>query len=284
MGGMRGWGRLWYFPEKADARQRINSMMKPILFSVASFPVRAYSAFLLLAMVSGFLALRQLWRASALRSGSIYIFCAGAILSGLVGGRLGYAALHIAHYAAEPGRLLRFWQEGGEMAWGAIGALLAWSWVYSHRIGVSTGAFFDALAPPAALAEGIVRWGCLLNGCCYGRETAGFPGVLLPDLNGHWAVRYPTQILYSAAALGLFALLWVGRKQKPFSGSLALVYLIVYAASRLAIGPLRGDYATSQQRLISLGLDLLLLAVGSGLTLWQVRQSRKARQVYLETP
>jgi phosphatidylglycerol:prolipoprotein diacylglycerol transferase len=249
--------------------------MKPILFYVGSFPVRAYSLFLLLGMGAGFLVLRRGWKESGLRPGSIYLFCAGAILCALVGGRLGYVLLHGAQIAAEPGRWLRFWQVGGEVAWGAMGALLAWSWVYSRRAAVSTAVFFDLLAPPAALAEGIMRWGCLLNGCCYGRETTGFPGMVLPDLNGRWALRYPTQVLYSAVGLGLFALLWAGRRKKPFAGFLALMFLILYSASRLAIGALRGDYATTGSRFAFLGLDLALLIVGAGLMAWQVRRARK---------
>jgi phosphatidylglycerol:prolipoprotein diacylglycerol transferase len=252
--------------------------MKPILFYLGSFPVRAYSVFLLLGMGVGFLVLRRRWKESGLRPGSIYVFCAGAIVSGLLGGRLGYVFLHVTDYVTEPGRLLRFWQEGGEAAWGAIGALLAWSWVCSRRMDVSTAVFFDLLAPPAALAEGIMRWGCLLNGCCYGREAAGFAGVYLPDLNGHWALRYPTQVLYSAVGLGLFAVLWAGREKKPFAGFLALTYLILYTASRLGIGFLRGDYEALEFRFVFLGLDLALLVVGVGLMVWQVGRSRKNRE------
>jgi len=252
--------------------------MKPILFHIGSFPVHAYSIFLLLGIGSGFLVLRQIWKESGLRPGSIYFFCTVAILSGLVGGRLGYVAMHAAEYVTAPGHLLNSWQASGETAWGAIVAVLAWSWVYSRHVKVSTGEFFDLLAPPAALAEGIMRWGCLLNGCCYGREATGFPGMYLPDLNGQWARRYPTQVLYSAVALGLFALLWAGRGQKPFAGFLALMYTILYATSRLSIGLLRGDYGTPESRMISLSLDLVLLSVGIGLMVWQVQQSRKSRE------
>lgn len=252
--------------------------MKPILFYVGAFPIRAYGLLLLLGMLAGFLALRRAWGESALRPGAIYRFCAGAIVSSLVGGRLGYVLLHAAEYAAEPARLLHFWQEGGEVAWGAIGALLAWSWAYALRAGVAPSAFFDLLTLPATLGEGIMRWGCLLNGCCYGREVAGFPGLYLPDLNGHWTWRYPTQILYSAVGLGLFTLFWTGRQRTPFAGFLALTYLILYPASRLAIGALRGDYQTVEARTLSLGLDLALLVLGLGLMAWRVGQERRCRE------
>ena len=252
--------------------------MKPVLFYVGSFPVRAYGAFLLLGMAAGFLVLRRVWQEVGLRPGAIYFFCAGAIVSSLLGGRLGYVLVHAPEYLAEPARLLRPWQVGGEVAWGAVGALLAWSWAYSRRVGIGSAAFFDLLALPATLAEGIMRWGCLLNGCCYGREAAGFPGMYLPDLSGQWALRYPTQVLYSAVGLGLFALLWTGRRRKPFDGFLALLYVVLYAASRLGIGLLRGDYGTAEARMVSLGLDVVLLTVGAGAMGLQARKSRKRRE------
>ena len=247
--------------------------MKPILFYLGTWPLHAYSLFLLLGMGAGFLALHQGWREAGLRPGAIYGFGAGVVLAGLVGGRLGYLLLH-AGDATAPGPTLRLWQGGGEAAWGALIALLAWSWAYSRRAGVSTGDFFDLLAPPAALAEGVMRWGCLLNGCCYGRETTDL-GLYLPNLDGQWAFRYPTQVLYSAVGLGLFALLWTGRKKKPFAGFLALLYLILYSASRLGIGFLRGDYATPMHQAVSLSLDLAILAVGVSWMAWRVRQLRK---------
>ena len=252
--------------------------MKPILFYIGSFPVHAYSLVLLLGMASGFYVLRRDWKEAGFESGSVCFFCAGAILCSLLGGRLGYIALHVSEYVAGQGHSSPLWQMHGVAAWGAIGALLVWTWVYARRLGVSNWELFDVLAPPAALAEAIVRCGCLLNGCCYGRAATGFPAMVLPDLDGRWMSRYPTQILYSAVALGLFVLLWTGRRRKLFAGFPTLMYVTFYAAGRLAVGPLRGDYTTAQSRLVSLGLDLALLGVGLGSIFWQVRQARQGRE------
>jgi phosphatidylglycerol:prolipoprotein diacylglycerol transferase len=136
------------------------------------------------------------------------------------------------------------------------------------------GHFFDMLVPAAALAEGIMRWGCLLNGCCYGRETSSAFGVFLPDIYGDWAVRYPTQFMYSAVSLTLFVFLWRVRRDKPFPGFLALTYLLIYGSSRVAIGLLRGDYAPSLGLALFLGLDLVLVSAVGGLLAWQVWRHR----------
>ncbi len=45
---------------------------------------------------------------------------------------------------------------------------------------------------PLTLA--VARVGCLLAGCCYGRETTAWPALVLSDVHGFWASRYPTHV------------------------------------------------------------------------------------------
>src|SRR5207247_3362245 len=81
----------------------------------------------------------------------------------------------------------RFW-EGGLVLYGAIiGALIAYGFAYfvvvrKHQ--VSTWKLADILAPSLALGIGIGRFGCLLNGCCFGT-------VASPDCPGWWCLRFP---------------------------------------------------------------------------------------------
>ncbi len=247
--------------------------MHPVLFHVGPYAIRSYSIFLLLGMIAGYLLLRRGWREAGLRPGAVYGFCAGAIVSALLGGRLSYVLLHWQEKGGDLGRVLPFWQGEGEAACGAIVALLLWTYAYGRRAGLNTWHFFDLLVPAAAMAEGIMRWGCFLNGCCYGRETSGMLGAFLPDIDGSWAVRYPTQLLYSTVGLTLFAFLWKVRKNKPYPGFLVLTYVSIYSASRAAIGLLRGDYATSQGLALFFGLDLALLGTAGVLFALQVWRS-----------
>jgi phosphatidylglycerol:prolipoprotein diacylglycerol transferase len=106
----------------------------------------------------------------------------------------------------------------------------------------------DIMAPSIALGYVFGRIGCLMNGCCYGRECS------LP-----WAIRYPeghathprgaaalpvhpTQIYDSLLSLSLYLFLaWLYRRKK-FDGQVFATYLVCYAFTRSLVEMFRGDY------------------------------------------
>lgn len=107
------------------------------------------------------------------------------------------------------GANLTQWFATGEQGKTVLGGLAAGYLavvLVKRRLGLSapTGMLFT---PAFCLGEAIGRWGCLLNGCCYGRPTR-VPWAIWQ----HHAWRHPTQIYLSLIALGLFASLqWSGR-------------------------------------------------------------------------
>lgn len=102
---------------------------------------------------------------------------------------------------------------------------------------------------PLLLAFG--RIGCLGAGCCYGRTTSSWLGVWLPDVAGHWTVRYPTQAMSGIANLLIFGILAAfehyakrraqGDKHWPFDGFLFLLYIGLFCIERFSMEWLRGD-------------------------------------------
>ena len=131
-----------------------------------------------------------------------------------------------------------------------LGALLGGivgGWLWSRRVGMSLGRSFDLWVVPVPLGQAIGRLGCFAAGCCYGKPTDSWLGVYLPDHEGFWAVRYPTQLLSATADLLIFVILlrlehWSARRSSPlFPGALFFVYLLLYAAKRFAIEFLRAD-------------------------------------------
>ena len=99
------------------------------------------------------------------------------------------------------------WLSGGLRWPGAVGGgALAW-YLYCRWRRLPSGPGFDVAAPLLPLTLAIVRIGCINAGCCYGWETTGWPSLYLPDPNGFWAQRYPTQLISLIVNLVLFALL-----------------------------------------------------------------------------
>ncbi len=107
------------------------------------------------------------------------------------------------------------------------------------------GRTFDLAFIGLPLGQAIARLGCFCAGCCYGRPANEWPAIYLPDAQGVWAMRFPAQLVASAADLAIFFLL-VGfeRYQNsrpgkpagwPFPGFLFLLYLSLYALKRFAL-------------------------------------------------
>jgi len=99
-----------------------------------------------------------------------------------------------------------------ERRWlGALGGASLAGYLYCRGHNLPVGRSFDLFAAPLPLALSVGRIGCLMAGCCYGREATTWPAILLPDTSGFWARRYPTQIadslfnLLIAITLGIIA-------------------------------------------------------------------------------
>ncbi len=135
-----------------------------------------------------------------------------------------------------------------------LGALLggaAAGWLWFRRGGLSWSRAFDLFIVPVPLSQAIGRIGCLAAACCHGKPTDSWLGLYLPDHDGFWAVRYPTQLLSAAADLLIFFLLLrleraIGRhrawsRRLAFAGALTVAYFLLYAAKRFAVEFLRAD-------------------------------------------
>jgi phosphatidylglycerol:prolipoprotein diacylglycerol transferase len=134
-------------------------------------------------------------------------------------------------------------QHGGLVYYGGlIGASLACI-LYSAWKKLPLWRLADILAPSIALGYFFGRWGCLMNGCCYGRPTTMPWGIRFPV--GHETYPnfvHPTEIYDSLLNLGLYVFLaWLYRRKK-FDGQVFAIYLICYAVTRSFVEFYRGDY------------------------------------------
>ncbi|MBN1136919.1 MAG: prolipoprotein diacylglyceryl transferase [Anaerolineae bacterium] len=124
----------------------------------------------------------------------------------IVGAAIEVALPYLADYAVHGIPLPPGWW-GGQRALGALagGALAGYLICRARRL--PAGRCFDLFAVPLPLGIAIARVGCLLQGCCYGRESTAWPALILPDVHGVWASRYPTQLASILANLVIFVVL-----------------------------------------------------------------------------
>jgi phosphatidylglycerol:prolipoprotein diacylglycerol transferase len=204
----------------------------------------------------------------------------------IVGGIIGARTLYVISYwreqfAAQPMEVIMVWRGGLVFYGGLIGASVGCV-LYTRWKKLPLWKLTDVLAPSLALGYAIGRIGCLLNGCCYGREchlpwAITFPPESRGALPG--VPRHPTEIYDSLLSLGwCVALAWLFRRKK-FDGQIFAIYLVGYALLRSFVEIFRGDYpqrylggwATPAQ-LVSMGI----LAAGLGLLVWLPRRGLSA--------
>jgi phosphatidylglycerol:prolipoprotein diacylglycerol transferase len=215
-----------------------------------------------------------------------HLIVQGMLLS-VVGG---FAGAHLITYlinvwlAAQQGILARL--EGISIAWGII-ATVAVAAVYCWWQRASLGRALDLVAPAVPLGLAIGRLGCFAAGCCYGNPTDSWLGMYLPDENGVWMVRYPTQLMSAAANLGIFFVLLAAERHGarrvgpnrswPFNGFLALLFVFFFAIKRLSISPLRAAGSAAVVGPFSLmQLSAMAgLAAAATLILWNLHRTKK---------
>jgi phosphatidylglycerol:prolipoprotein diacylglycerol transferase len=133
----------------------------------------------------------------------------------------------------------------------------------------------DAVAPAIAVATAVLRVGCFLGGCCFGRPSLLPWAVRFPAPSAAWtwqlnhglladdALRslpvHPLQLYFAAAALATAALLFRWRRRRPASGQLLYLYLAVHEPTKAALEWLRAEPHPAAA-LVSLALGTMALA------------------------
>ena len=249
--------------------------MHPILLRLGPVTLYAYGVALAAAFLTATgLAARTVRRLGAavqpLTEPAMVSFCYCALLGGIAGGRLFYVVLHWEVFQFSWGEIPALW-EGGLVWYGGFLGGVAAGWLYCRLNRLSFLPVVDLLAPFIALGHAIGRIGCFLNGCCYGKATTAWCGVVFP---GHDTPVLPTQLFETVGLLVVS--LAVRRLQTPerlrHPGRVFGAYLIGYAVLRFFLEGLRGDQpiwwaGLTLQQAVSLGV-----LVGGAL-LWRQRHN-----------
>jgi phosphatidylglycerol:prolipoprotein diacylglycerol transferase len=210
--------------------------MFPVLFSIGNFSVYAYGVFLALAFAIGVFGLARDARKKNLSEENLIDMSLWIMAAAVIGSRLLYILLELPYYLANPLEVFAVRSGGLSFHGGLAGGIIAGLW-YTRRHKMPQGVVADLVAPYLALGYGLVRIGCLLNGCCYGRKT-DLPWAL-PAAYLDSTPRHPTQLYAFFAGLLIFAILLYRKKRIGFNGQLFLEFIIYYSIYRFLIEFLR---------------------------------------------
>jgi prolipoprotein diacylglyceryltransferase len=212
----------------------------PREFLIAGHRVNSYKVFLCVGLHAAILATaaaaeRSGW--SPLRVGTAALLCA---IAGLIGARVYHLALNLQVHR-QAGLRASAWnpRTGGWSVFGGL-ALVPFSLLLQPWLGgMPVPVFWDHLAFGAPFGGALVRFGCVCNGCCVGRESPTWFALRQHDVHGVVRGRLPAQWLeigwWLLACVGA---LWLWPTPLP-AGSYGLAVLAWYGAGRVWLEPLR---------------------------------------------
>jgi phosphatidylglycerol:prolipoprotein diacylglycerol transferase len=203
--------------------------MYPVLFRVGDISVHAYGVLLALAFAAGIFGLARTARQAGLPEEKMLDMSLMIMVASVIGSRLLYILIEWPVFVADPLAVFAV-QSGGLSFHGGLAAGVLTGLWYTHRHRLPQGKVADLVAPLVALGYAIVRIGCLLNGCCFGRP-AEVPWAL-PAAYLDPTLRHPTQLYASAAAFLIFLILLYRRKRTRFHGQLFLEFIVYYSVYR----------------------------------------------------
>ncbi len=248
--------------------------MHPVLFHLGPLEIRAYGTMLMVGFLAAiWLSARQA-RKRGIDGGRILDVAVWVLIGGIVGARATFIAI-------DPSATWKdfpyLWQPGLSWYGGLGGGLLA-TLIYSRVTHVSFPSLADACTPGVALAYGIARIGCLLNGCCYGAPT-GLPWAARFGLDGGWTARsHPTQIYSALGSWAITCLLLYLSPRLRRPGQLFVIYLALYGVIRFVVEFLRKGYTAEVliEPLTQAQAASVILIVASLVVFWRLGKVRTA--------
>lgn len=172
----------------------------------------------------------------------IYNLAFTALIAGIVGARLTYAARYLSAFTASPASLISLnpglFDPFGGVAVGVIAAV-----IFGQRKNLPLWPTLDALTPLGMVLAVAFPLANLASGNAFGRETALPWGIEL------WgAIRHPVQMYETLAATGILILLWPGKgwlaRRVSNPGQSFLLFLALSAGARLFLEAFRGNSVT----------------------------------------
>ena len=220
--------------------------INPVIFSIGSLEFRWYSLAIMVAIFTAVWFVGREFRRKGLDDTNFGNIALVTIVSGILGARLFHIIDRLDEYLDDPASIINF-QEGGLAIYGAVvggffGAALAtriWKVPFLPAI--------DAIAPGLVLAQGIGRFGCLVNGDAWGAPTDSpfafvytNPDSFIPNrlLN---VPTHPYPIYDMVMNFAIFGvLMWLRTRPLP-NGSLFAIFVSLYAFGRFFISYVREE-------------------------------------------
>lgn len=243
--------------------------MYPILLKIGPINIYAWGFMLAIAVIIAVVGISKIFARKGYDRDIVLDLVIIMVLAGVFGARVFYVLIYQWDvFISNP--LIFFSFKGGiyGLVWygGFLGGLIA-CLIYTHKKKYPFWEFADICAPFAALGYAIVRIGCFLNGCCYGKATNSIFGVVFPYID--LLPRHPTQLYSSATNLLIFSFLLWYLPRKKYTGQITIMYLFLYSIYRFVLEFFRDNLVMYGQLSTSQTYSVILFVVAIILFLWR---------------
>jgi len=260
----------------------------PQLFHIGNFALPTYGLLVALGVLTGLIVITKLSPSQGLNPDDTWNLGVLVVLAAIVGAKLLLIINDFGWYSSHPREIfsLAMVQAGGVFYGGVIAALVTAAF-YMRKHHMPALRTCDTFAPGLALGHSIGRLGCFAAGCCFGKPTNHWWGVVFTNPLAHSIsgtplnVRIePTQLFESAVEFVNFLILFWLLKHKKFEGQVMGAYLFLYGVARFFLEFIRDDPdrgsmfngAITGTQFIS-----ILLVIAGGI-LWYLRRAPQPQQ------
>jgi len=200
---------------------------------------RSYKVMLYLGCVAGVYAGAAVATERGLDASLFSLVTIALLIPALVGARAWFVIRHLDTYRPDPRRVM-VRTEGGAGLFGGLAVAIIVSVPVLHLAGLPFWSFWDAASITMLVGLVFTRFGCMMNGCCAGRPTDAWLGVVLPNVRGQRRRRYPTQLLEATMATIVLMVAIIVRNRLP-SGAVFAGVVATYCVARLLLQALREE-------------------------------------------
>jgi prolipoprotein diacylglyceryltransferase len=220
------------------------------LFRLAdALVVRWQTIALAMVIASALVVAGAMARRAALRADDLLFIAVGIVPGAVLGGRFGYALLHLDYYSSKPGAILDPAGGGLELGLGVVGGLLT-AWYVARLLGAPSGPWAHVVALPVLFALGAGKLTMVLGGAGQGQPT-----------DAPWATAFLGPGPWSSLAPAL-----PSHPSQAYEGIGTLVILVVVVLVLATTGRTSGR---PDGRLLCLGLGAWALVRAAAALSWR---------------
>ena len=221
--------------------------MLPTLYKSSWLTLYSYPILLGLAWAVGFQYYEKIFSKIVENKNQRFFLFWGAFFVSWIGAKAFFLIFSAKEFMEQMYSQTSFWIGGGFVFYGGLISGFCFLFLSTRLLKMNQVQFFSKLAPVMALSHSIGRLGCVLAGCCFGKE-----------LNFFGFYKLPTQLIEAIFLFALWRLLKEGKETNLY------LYPLGYGVFRFFIEFFRGDLIRGE--LIegistSQGLSLIIILI-----------------------